>query len=377
LARKATGTLIWTGRQWSARFGSGPMIPLGVADKRIANARLRALARDGYTPTASVETLAEAVRRIVGELEADGMVTADERLSRLERYVLPDLGGLLVTAIKPGQVTAVLEGVARAGLSRQTVVHVRNDLSKIFGELIRDEVLTRNPAKAEFVKTPKVAKDKRRRALLTDHEFASLVSAPTTRPQLRVMAICSRAFGGMRTSDLHEWRWSDVDTTGWAYADVPRPKTEHLAETGGDEPAPRERIALPEDVAATLRSWWYVAGADPSGLVFPVQTHSYARELRSALRRAGVVRVELHKPTPTTKPVDFHSFRRAFVTAVGAAGLNAQTAMRLTGHTTMATHMRYNQPAVLEIPSGAVPNFRSRPAADNRSDGHVTQEQDG
>jgi integrase len=359
LARKATGTLIWTGRQWSARFGNGPMIPLGVSDKRIANARLRALARDGHSPTGAVETLAEAARRIVGELEADGMVTADERLSRLERYVLPDLGGLLVTAIKPGQVTAVLEGVARAGLSRQTVVHVRNDLSKIFGELIRDEVLTRNPAKAEFVKTPKVSKDKRRRALLTDHEFAALVSAPTTRPQLRVMAICSRAFGGMRTSDLHEWVWADVDTVGWAYADVPRPKTEHRLEDG---PATRERIALPEDVAATLRSWWHVAGADPSGLVFPVQTHSYARELRSALRRAGVTRVELHKATPTTKPVDFHSFRRAFVTAVGAAGLNAQTAMRLTGHTTMATHMRYNQPAVLSIPEGAVPNFRSRPA---------------
>jgi integrase len=368
MARKATGTLIWTGKQFSARFGSGPMIPLGVADKRIANARLRALARDGFSPTASVETLAEAARRIVAELAADGMVTADERMSRLERYVLPELGGLAVSEIKPGQVTGVLEAVARAGLSRQTVVHVRNDLSKVFAELIRDEVLTRNPAKAEFVRTPKVPRDKRRRALLTDLEFIALVSAPTTRPQLRVMAIVSRAFGGMRTSDLHEWQWSDVDVAAWVHADVPRPKTEHLADDEDAGAPPRERLALPEDVAGTLRVWWDVQGRPLSGPVFPEQRHSYARELRSALRRAGVVRVELHKATPTTKPVDFHSFRRAFVTAIGRAGLNAQTAMRLTGHTTMTTHMRYNRPDILEIPSGAVPSFRSRPAEDDRSD---------
>jgi hypothetical protein len=168
--------------------------------------------------------------------------------------------------------------------------------------------------------------------------------------------------------------WSD-EKVDFRYADVPRPKTEHIAEDDAGEGAPpRERLALPGDVADVLRGWWHATGCRVDGPVFPEQRHSYARELRSALRRAGVVRVELHKPTDKTLPVDFHSFRRAFVTAIGKAGLNAQTAMRLTGHTTMATHMRYNRPDILSIPEVAVPSFRSRPAGDDRSDGQETSE---
>ncbi len=361
MARKRTGTLVWTGKQWSARFSAGPLIPLQVTDKRIARARMAELARGGAAPTTPIETFESAARRIVAQLETDGMVTADERLSRLERWAFPALGSMLVDQIKPGNVTSLLEDVASYGKSRQTIIHLRNDLSKIFAELVRDEVLPRNPAKAELIRTPRVARDDRPRTLLTDDEFAALVSAPTTPVQLAMMAIASRGFGGMRTSDLHAWTWTDVDLVGWAYADVPRPKTERGA-TGHQ----RERIELPPNVAGALRVWWEKHGRPTKGPVFPQQRHSYARPLRSALRAAGVTRPELHKPSETSKPVDFHSFRRAFVTAVGAAGLNAQTAMRLTGHRTMATHMRYNLPETLQIPQAAVPRLQNTTGLSNR-----------
>jgi integrase len=354
MPRKRTGSLVWTGKQFSARIAGAQLVPLLVADKRIARARLRELVRTGSAPTTPIETFEAAARRIVASLEAEGMVTAVERLSRLERFAFPLIGSLLVTEVKPGLITALLEDVAAKGKSRQTVVHVRNDISKVFAELIRDEVLVSNPAKAERVRTPRATVDKRKRALLTDAEFIMLVTARTTREQLRVMAICSRAFGGMRTSDLHEFRWTDIDLIDWAFADVPRPKTEHLAR---ESAAPRERIEMPLEVVDALRNWRAGQGEPTHGPVFPEQKHSYARDLRYALRSAGILRHELHHPTETTKPVDFHSFRRAFVTAVGAAGLNAQTAMRLTGHRTMATHMRYNQPDVLQIPGAAVPKM--------------------
>lgn len=335
-----------------------------VSDKRVARARLRELVEKGAAPSTPIETFEAAARRVVAILNADGMVTADERLSRLVRFSFPLIGSLLVTEIKPGQITAVLEDVAAKRKSRQTIIHLRNDISKVFAELIRDEALIHNPAKAERVRTPKVARDTRKRALLTDTEFLKFVQAPTTREQVRVMATCSRGFGGMRTSDLHEWRWSDVDLVGWAYSDIPRPKTEHA-----DAPAPRERITIPREVVEVLVTWWLGRGSPPDGPVFPLPVRrartkpgrrqrlvpSYARELRAALLLAGIDRHELHHPTDTTKPVDFHSFRRAFVTAVGAAGLNAQTAMRLTGHRTMATHMRYNMPERLTIPQAAAP----------------------
>ena len=76
----------------------------------------------------------------------------------------------------------------------------------------------------------------------------------------------------------------------------------------------------------------------------------------AALVRAGVTRHEVLNDTATTRRTDWYSFRRAFVTAVAAAGTNAQVGMRLAGHRSMATHQRYHVPAALEIPAAAVPS---------------------
>jgi integrase len=279
------------------------------------------------------------------------MVTADERMSRLERMAIPSLGELPVVLVTSSQITAILAAAAKSGLSAQTVRHLQVDMVVIFRELIRDGVLEVNPASAQRVRIPKMVRDKRKRALLTDEEFLKFVACKRVRYQLRVMAVASRAFGGLRTSDLHAWVWEDFDLKGWVSAMAPRPKTEHHDE---DE-RPRERLELPELVRDWLKPWWVGQGRPRTGLVFPEQKHSYARELRRALLVAGIERHELHHDTPTTKCVDFHSFRRAFVTAVAAAGLNAQTAMRLSGHRSITTHQRYNLPDVIPIPSAAVP----------------------
>jgi integrase len=310
---------------------------------------------------AHVETFRDASARVVALLAAQGMVTASERLRRLERWAWPVFGRHLVTEVQPPQVTLALETCALAGRSRQSVVHLRNDISKVFAELIRDGVLEKNPARAEVVRTPKARRDDRKRALLTDAEYHELLAWPELAPQLRTMIVCARCFGGMRTSDLHAWRWEDVDLIGWGWADVPRPKTEH----GQQRAVRRERIALPAEVASVLRAWWERTRQRSAGPVFRLQKHSYARDLRYALRQAGVLRAELHVATERTKPVDFHSFRRAFNTAVANAGLNMQQAMQLAGHRSAQTHMRYVLPEILTIPEAAVPKLQQSAKPDD------------
>jgi len=60
-------------------------------------------------------------------------------------------------------------------------------------------------------------------------------------------------------------------------------------------------------------------------------------------------------------PLDFHSFRRAFNTALAAAGVNVQMAMRLAGHRNAGTHMRYVQlTEALEAPETALPRLKQR-----------------
>jgi Phage integrase family len=65
----------------------------------------------------------------------------------------------------------------------------------------------------------------------------------------------------------------------------------------------------------------------------------------------------LYFETSTTLPVDFHSFRRAFNTALAGAGVNVQQAMHLAGHSDANTHMRYvmRAPAMRTIPPEALP----------------------
>jgi integrase len=162
-------------------------------------------------------------------------------------------------------------------------------------------------------------------------------------------------------------------------------------------------LAIPPVLAPFLRAWWERSDEPESGSVFPARTgkragqpkrpeNSYAKRPRDPLFGDGIVRmppielpatkpgqrtdlgkrVEGTKPAPnprdplyyetaTTLPVDFHSFRRAFDTALAGAGVNVQQAMQLAGHSDAKTHMRYvmQSPAMRAIPASALPRLRS------------------
>jgi hypothetical protein len=68
---------------------------------------------------------------------------------------------------------------------------------------------------------------------------------------------------------------------------------------------------------------------------------------------------ELFEETEFTKPVDFHSFRRAFKQALADAGVELQTAMALSGGSDAKAHRRYlnNTSKMRRIPAAALPSF--------------------
>ena len=226
-----------------------------------------------------------------------------------------------------------------------------------------------------------------------------------------LMALASRAFGGMRTSDLHAWDWHHVDLEAFASAEVYRPKTDGEDDAEGV----LERLVIPELLRPPLRAWWDRWGRPSSGPVFPIMRgkragerqgkRSHVREFRRGLWAAGVHRplqgflealgelraaeaaVEparalgrrawweakrarrqaeerakeldsVQSDTERTRAVDFHSLRRAYATALAAAGVNVQQAMALAGHRDARTHARYvelAQAGPLEIPERALP----------------------
>jgi integrase len=225
--------------------------------------------------------------------------------------------------------------------------------------------------------------------VLTDAELAAYLCWQHPDPrhahavlQRQVMSVVSRCFGGVRTGDLHAMRWEQLDTQGGAFefGTAPRKKTERP-----------QRLAIPEMLRPFLRDWWHRAGRPSVGLVFPTlraagaprakRGVSHAAALRRDLQRSfeaaraadprctlparGSARWrELFAATELTKPVDFHSFRRAFAQALAGAGVSAQTAIALTGHSDMTVHARYlqNTAAAQTVPSAALPQLRLLPA---------------
>ncbi len=345
MARPRTGTLIWTKGSWHCRVANGPLVNMHTTLRDVAKMRAATFAA-GTTPAPSpgAERFDDAAARIIAE---DGARTINERASRVRRHISRELGTMPVTTIRPQHISAVLAKAAATGLSRGTLRHLQTDLSKIFGELVKDGVLSENPALAARLRVPKGRTDSRKRTLVTDEEFAAMLAAPVSF-QFLTMAVCSRCLGGMRPSDLYAWKWQDVDTQRWSSALIPRPKTD--ADRLG-----LIRLRLPNQVARLLLDWWVQQGCPAKGAVFPRRLDRLAELTRGVLWCAGCRRPELHEDTQRSLRADFYSFRRAFVTAVAAAGTNAQTAMKLAGHTQLATHQGYNQPTVLTVPEAALP----------------------
>lgn len=264
----------------------------------------------------------------------------------------------------------ILEDAAAKGLRRNTLSHIRAVLHRLFGAAVEDEAIEHNPITA--VRVRKTREVHKQRMILTDDEIARFVACPTIDLEIRMLSIVARCEGGMRTGDLGQWDWTMIDRVHFAECSIPRGKTR--------TPQP---LAIPDVLAPILRDWWERDGKPEGGPIFPVPKGkragqfrapnglSFAKRLRRGLFRAGIVReppIEVPAKTPgmrtdlgkcpegtmlapnprdrmyfataTTLPVDFHSFRRTFDTALAEAGVNVQHAMHLAAHSDPGVHQR-------------------------------------
>lgn len=368
MARARTGQLIWRKSGWYARFTAeveGEKLrvcrALGTTNRAVARRKLARLVEGETAPSQAQQkdTFEQVCGPIMAELARTGIKSAPDRLTRLRTYAFPLFGTKPIDQVTDSDVTDALEHCRDQGLSEQTMIHLKNDISAVFRVLLKEKQVERNVALGVSIPAGG-GYDDRERAQLTDDEFNRFMACRDVDPELHTMAMVSRCFGGMRESDLHAWRWEHIDLVNWSDAHVPRPKTDKRSRKRPP------RLALPEQLLPILQVWWDRHGAPLTGPVFPSRRgpragehklkSSYAKALRAALLLAGVDRAELHTATDFTRPVDFHSFRRAYATGLARAGVNAQQAMALAGHTSYATHRRYiGMSESLAVPDAALP----------------------
>jgi integrase len=168
----------------------------------------------------TVRELAEASFR---QREANGVASVRDEKSYFTHYVDAEIGHLLVTAVRPSHIRAVLDAAVAKGLARNTIVHLRALLSRIFKGAWQDETIAENPVAR--VAMPSVRETRKERVILSDVEITRYLTCSTVDLELRLMSLVARVQGGMRTSDVTRWDWSMVDRVHFAECFVPRSKT--------------------------------------------------------------------------------------------------------------------------------------------------------
>jgi integrase len=288
-------------------------------------------------------------------------VSARDEAYNLRAYAFRVLGSKRLEDVKPADVKKVLSDALAAGRAHETLKKIRSAMSRVYQSAISDELVDDNPvAKTPLPKRRGVLVVKKKRTILTDEEIATYLACTKVDEELQLMSLVAGVEGGMRTGDLNRWDWTHIETSDFSRCVVPRSKT-------GDS----QILEVPEVLRVRLRARWEAAGKPASGPVFPARRGknqggfrakrgiSYAERLRCDLEKAGLARRELFHDTATSLRVDFHSFRRAFNTALAAAGVNVQLAMKLAGHADERTHMRYvmDAPEMRRIPDAAIPKL--------------------
>lgn len=395
--RRSTG---WNARVWvnvkDATTGElreeRQWIPLNTHDRDLAKRKLGKIVShvaageviaDATEKATRVEIVIEAKEAFIVRRKAAGVVMATDEEHWLDEYVLPQIGKLPVTKVRTRDIKIILNDAVPT-LSRESIRKLRGTMTRMFHWLWEQEIIPENPvARAPVPEEARV--DERPRTMLTDEQVRTFLDArpgvhkageklrkdaETRLLELKMMAVCSRVFGGLRTAEVNRWTWDlllDPEAPAQSFERVRVRRAKAKRGRAGKV----QTFIVPEPMRPILRTWYELADRPIAGPVFPVMKGertgqhrkergtSYAYRLRRELLRMGIDDHAIHNDTETTKKVDFHSFRRAFASALAAADIGEQRAMRLTSHTDSRVHARYvmETEAMRTIPAAAIPRL--------------------
>lgn len=411
MARKATGTLIYTkGKGWCARV---PVIvgyvddkpvrekqwfELGTESRAVAKRKVAKIIADNAAGVVPSPTTAKAPETVdayadtwLKDREARKIRATEYERKYYERIWRPAIGMKALGDVTAADVRGVLADLAAGRIlstrdevyAAQSIEHVRATAFRLFQAAWREELITEN--RVARVSLPDMAEEEKKpRAVLTDDELGTLLAHADVDSEIKMLVLLSRTIGGLRAGDLNALDWTAFGPE-FATCTLVRRKTRKK------KPQP-VTFEVPADVRSFVDAWWSLAGSPEAGPVFPVRrgpragetkkasNMSYADRLRKELVRAGIDRHELHVETATTRPVDFHSTRRAYSQALARANVNEQTAMSLTGHSDSKVHQRYLESvAVRALPSAAAPLLKldwTRVMSEPRSRKRLSAERD-
>jgi len=370
---------------------------LHTYDGRLANLKrmtlMKELQEKGTLPKADAKALIKAspLFREAAEavLNSSIIKTIKGQKQRLAKYAYPVIGHLRVDQIKTSRMFVMcLEKCRGMGKSKQTGIHLKNDLSKVWRLLVEDDKV---PVELSMIalaaRLPDGFKeDGRERTVLTDEELMvylqwTHVSAKRHVHVLERQTKCclARLLGGARTSEVHRLQWTSFEMMDGEFVTCRLRRSK--------KKGPPQRLEIPTMLRPVLAHWWELAGKPETGFVFGKvkgaigeqrSKTSLADAFRRDLARAFDLekydpkeknyvpdpevkwtrrQIELLKGTDEFLPVDFHSWRRSFCKAVDATDISESEKDDLSNHAPGGVRKLYlrNGGKALVFPEAALP----------------------
>ena len=244
--------------------------------------------------------------------------TRDLYLLRLDRHVLPALGfSTRAQDVTPAHLRAMVDKLTAAGQSGSSVRGALVATSSLFRHAVRRGIIATNPVRLLERGDRPSGKRTTEPRYLDRAAIDKLLSAlgDDMRPVAAVMA-----FAGLRVSEALALRWRDVDLDA-GMLDVPGTKTEASA-----QPVP-----LTADLVAVLRAHRRRAGAKsltrvrPDALMFPHDRRNVLRAVYAAGDTAGL--------NPDSAPrVSCHDLRHSCAGLLFSAGVSPPKVAAILRH---------------------------------------------
>jgi integrase len=264
-----------------------------------------------------------------------------------DRHLLPDLGAMRLSAIRPRHLRSVLDAMAGKGLSPRVQTEARNIASVVFRAAVEDDLMETNPATAVRART-----GRRRELVVPDTDGLSKLvrSAEGT---LWATPIALAAHLGMRRGEVLAVQWSDIDLdagilrvcrglhrlrdangdqTTLAFLDVKTENSKRQLELGANlvKRLRRHKVVQAERRAFLGAAWIGPDGRDDDlvcdrGDGGPIDPDAFTHAFKRIAKKAGL-------PAATR----LHDVRHAVATAMLANGVETKLASAVLGHSSAA-----------------------------------------
>lgn len=283
---------------------------------------------------AQTTTVADAVNTYV-ESEVFRTLSAEQQIRRAQQLrswvaALPER--LVVADLKSRTIEDAGSWLRREhGISSATLNRYMAALSGFCTWLVKRDMLTQNPARAERVDR---GPERQRELLLTPNERRRLLAACKAEgPTLHALVVLALNTGG-RKGEILGLKWSEVELS--------EGRVRFLRTKNGE---PRSLPLQPQaiEVFRQLQKVRHMDGTVFGGIAFP--EHAWERARRAArLDKLPPERIWRHRdlrPDDKPGPMHYHDLRHCYATALAEAGATLSELKHALGHKTLSQVIRY------------------------------------